>query len=93
MVERAGPAGRGKLRYPDHIHEKDVDRGITILQLLRQQIVIGCRGMRRKLAHDRDMRVRLGELGDGSIPHTLMIGLPGDEAEGDVSCSLPGFGS
>jgi hypothetical protein len=83
LVEPSGPPSFGKLRHPDDIHEKDIDRGITILQLLRQEIVIGRRAVRGQFAHDRNIRMRFREFVEGLVPHARVIGLPGDETQRD----------
>ena len=90
-IERAGPAGCGKLRHPDHIHEKQVHRRVAVLQLLRQEIVVGRGRMRREFAHHRDVGMGFCKPGDGLVPHALMVWFPGDEAECDGLGLLPGL--
>ncbi len=80
LIEPTGPTGFRKLRHPDHIHEKDIDRGVAIFQLLRQEIVIGGRAVRGQFAHDRNIRMGFGEFGEGLVPHARVIRFPGDEA-------------
>jgi len=39
--------------------------------------------VRGQFAHDRNIRMGFGELGEGFVPDARVIGLPGNEAEGD----------
>ena len=84
IVECERPPGRGEFRYPNDVHEEQIDGRVVVLQFLSQQIVIGGGGVRRDFTDDskyaggcaQTWRERL-------IPCAGMVCLPGDEAEGD----------
>ena len=52
IVECERPPGRGEFRYPNDVHEKQIDGRVVIFQFLGQEIVIGGGGVRSDLAHD-----------------------------------------
>ncbi len=87
IVKGHRPARGRKLRGPYHIHEKHVDVGAFVLELLGQEVVKSGRRVRAYLGLYLHGGVFTLKDFEDFVPHFGLVGLPGDE----MDCGLSGL--